>query len=140
MIASGQGRKRCVMVSSLHRNRIDAQFSTSNCQSRISRSPIFVFHLESKNMAAGGHRVRKCRILLPRNSVTPSRGKGIIATLRAAIAAQVPVGYEDETGFHVGMKMRPEFFHSKSEPCLGRPTNPSPATLDHSHEEQSFWV
>jgi hypothetical protein len=28
----------------------------------------------------------------------------IIATLRAAIKARVPVGYEDETGFHYSMK------------------------------------
>jgi hypothetical protein len=28
----------------------------------------------------------------------------IIAKLRAAIASRVPVGYEDETGFHYGVK------------------------------------
>jgi hypothetical protein len=28
----------------------------------------------------------------------------IIAKLRAAIASQAPVGYEDETGFHYGVK------------------------------------
>ncbi len=34
----------------------------------------------------------------------------IIAQLRAAIADRVPVGYEDETGFHYGMKASDGFF------------------------------
>ena len=29
---------------------------------------------------------------------------GIIARLRAAMKIQVPVGYQDEAGFHVGVK------------------------------------
>jgi hypothetical protein len=32
---------------------------------------------------------------------------GIIAKFRAAIRSRVPLGYEDETGFHVGI-MSPE--------------------------------
>ena len=28
----------------------------------------------------------------------------IIAKLRSAIASQVPLGYQDETGFHLGVK------------------------------------
>jgi hypothetical protein len=34
----------------------------------------------------------------------------IIAKLRAAIEARVPVGYEDETGFHYSMKASDWFF------------------------------
>lgn len=34
----------------------------------------------------------------------------IIAKLRAAIEARVPVGYEDETGFHYGMKESDWFY------------------------------
>jgi hypothetical protein len=34
----------------------------------------------------------------------------IIAKLRAAIEARVPVGYADETGFHYGMKASDWFF------------------------------
>ncbi|MGA2788292.1 MAG: PEP-CTERM sorting domain-containing protein [Verrucomicrobiota bacterium] len=44
-----------------------------------------------------------------------SRRKGIIATLLAVIAVQIPVGYQDETGFHVGMKKQPELSDSKLE-------------------------
>jgi hypothetical protein len=64
-------------------------------------------------MAAGSHRIRRCRTLLTRTIVALIRGKGIIATLRATISAQIPVGYEDETGFHIGMEMLPEFSDSK---------------------------
>jgi hypothetical protein len=35
----------------------------------------------------------------------------IIAKLRAAIEARVPVGYEDETGFHYGLHA-PDWFFS----------------------------
>ena len=43
------------------------------------------------------------------NVVTPAGHEArfpvrIIAKLRAAIASRVPVGYEDETGFHYGVK------------------------------------
>jgi hypothetical protein len=34
----------------------------------------------------------------------------IIAKLRAAIEARVPVGYEDETGFHYGADAKDWFF------------------------------
>ena len=34
----------------------------------------------------------------------------IIAKLRAAIETRVPVGYEDETGFHYSMKASDWFF------------------------------
>ena len=34
----------------------------------------------------------------------------IIAKLRAAIEARVPVGYEDETGFHYSLKASDWFF------------------------------
>jgi hypothetical protein len=34
----------------------------------------------------------------------------IIAKLRAAIESRVPVGYEDETGFHYSMKASDWFF------------------------------
>jgi hypothetical protein len=34
----------------------------------------------------------------------------IVAKLRAAIEARVPVGYEDETGFHYSLKASDWFF------------------------------
>ena len=35
---------------------------------------------------------------------------GIVTKLRAAIEARVPVGYEDETGFHYSLKASDWFF------------------------------
>jgi hypothetical protein len=64
-------------------------------------------------MTAGNHPARKRWTLPPGYAVTLVRGKRIIATWLAAIAAQIPVGYEDEAGFHVGMKMPPELSGSK---------------------------
>ena len=67
----------------------------------------------SKNMGAGIHRIRRCPTLLTRTIVALMSGEGIVAMLRAAISHKIPVGYEDEAGFHIGMKMPPGLSNSK---------------------------
>jgi hypothetical protein len=38
------------------------------------------------------------------NGVRPGESLGIIAKLWASIKARIPLGYEDETGFHYGIE------------------------------------
>jgi hypothetical protein len=47
---------------------------------------------------------KKKRPFLIGNVITWLRRNGLLARLHASIANHVPVGYEDETGFHIGMK------------------------------------
>jgi hypothetical protein len=56
------------------------------------------------------------------------RPSGIRAKLNNVVASLVPVGYEDETGFHYGVKAAPvpfvPAFHSKSSQFAGVGSKP----------------
>jgi hypothetical protein len=73
----------------------------------------FLFHLDNDNMT-GDYRssdrdVQRDRLLSSIGdlgqveSVEFGQWTGIIAKFRAAIRSLVPLGYEDEAGFHVGV-------------------------------------
>ena len=55
-------------------------------------------------MIFGGHCAKKEQTFLPGNTGAWLRGGGLLARLhtvvQAAMEAQAPLGYEDETGFH----------------------------------------
>jgi hypothetical protein len=45
---------------------------------------------------------RKMQVPLLGNVIASLQRKGFLGTLHDAIASQMPVGYEDEAGFHMG--------------------------------------
>lgn len=57
-------------------------------------------------MIADTHFEKEAQHFLPRNVIARFRPGGIKAWLHAKAAQHAPVGYEDETGFHYGVKTR----------------------------------
>lgn len=59
-------------------------------------------------MIAGSHCAKKGQAFLPENVASCSVWARLMARLRtstqAAIATHAPLGYEDETGFHLGVE------------------------------------
>jgi hypothetical protein len=99
--------------------------------------PNYCVQLKSNNMNAGNYPPRKCSALPPGNAAALIRGKGIIAALLAAIASQIPVGYQDETGFHIGVKMLPELSNPRLEKYFECQINLSLAD-DRGQQGQAF--
>jgi hypothetical protein len=64
-------------------------------------------------MTFGTHCAKKEQVFLPGNAGAWSREGGLMARLQAAIETLVPLGYEDETGFHFQEDSQARAFRSK---------------------------